>query len=82
MARTTRARATAGLVPAQVSISLQRIASAFEVPLLTVQDDADLLRTWRGEAAELRDALRLRHDWDASVAPYYVRWLTAATCGA
>jgi hypothetical protein len=79
MARTTRASAAAGIVPIQVPIGLKRIASAFEVPLLAVLDDAVLVRTWHKDAAELRDVLRQRHDWDASVAPYYVRRLAAAS---
>jgi hypothetical protein len=78
MARTTHASAPAGVVPIQVPMSLRRISSAFEVPLLAVLDDAVLVRTWHKSAAELRDVLRRRHDWDASVAPYYVRWLAAA----
>ena len=78
MARITRASAPAGVVPIQVPISLRRISSAFEVPLLAVLDDAVLVRAWHKSLAELRDVLRRRHDWDASVAPYYVRWLAAA----
>ena len=78
MPRTRPASATARIMPIRVPISLQRIASAFEVPPLAVLADADLVRTWYGGAAELHDALRLRHDWDASVAPYYVQWLTTA----
>lgn len=78
MARTTRASAAAGIVPIHVAISLQRIAAAFEVPLPAVLDDAALVLTWHDGPAELRDVLRRRHDWDASVAPYYVRWLAAA----
>ncbi len=74
MARTGRASPATGTVP----IDLERIAAAFEVPVLSVLDDATLVRTWRRSAAELRDVLRRRHDWDASVAPYYVRWLAAA----
>ena len=82
MARTTRARAAAGIVRIPVPISLHRIAAAFEVPLLAVVDDALLVRTWHSGAAELRDVLRRRHDWDASVAPYYVQWLAAAAYAA
>ena len=78
MARTTRAGAAAEILPLRVPISLQRIAAAFEVPMLAVLDDAVLVRTWHNGAAELRDMLRQRHDWDASVAPYYVRWLSAS----
>jgi len=78
MARTSRANAAAGIVRIQVPVSLQRIAAAFEVPLLAVLNDAVLVRTWHNGDAELCDVLRRRHDWDASVAPYYVRWLAGA----
>jgi hypothetical protein len=78
MGRTIRASAADGIVPIHVPIGLQRIAAAFEVPLIAVLDDAVLVRTWHKGAAELRDVLRRRHDWDASVAPYYMRWLADA----
>ena len=56
-------------------VHLERLSSAFELPLRAVQEDAVLARSWRGNSAELAELLRGRHDWDASMAPYYVRWL-------
>ena len=57
------------------SVHMERLSSAFELPLPAVQEDTVLARRWRGNSSELAELIRRRHDWDASMAPFYVRWL-------
>jgi hypothetical protein len=52
-----------------------RIAEAFELSPDQVHEDADLVAGWKDDEHVLRGLLQERHDWDASVAPYYVFWL-------
>src|SRR5258708_4410804 len=52
-----------------------RIAEAFELPRDVVLADANLAAEWLTSEQGLLDDLRSRHDWDASMAPYYLFWL-------
>jgi hypothetical protein len=52
-----------------------RIAEAFEVSGELVLADAALAAEWLTSEQALLDQLRDRHDWDASMSPYYLFWL-------
>ena len=52
-----------------------RLAEAFELSPDQVREDAGLVGDWRGDEDALKTLLQERHEWDASVAPYYVLWL-------
>jgi hypothetical protein len=54
---------------------IDRIAQAFELSNTSVLLDRSLLDGWRGSESALLAALRERHHWDSSMAPYYVYWL-------
>ena len=49
-----------------------RLAEAFELSPAQVQHDAGLVGDWQGNEDALRALLQERHEWDASVAPYYI----------
>jgi hypothetical protein len=72
---TSRPWVASEVTPVAPPLKLQQVSSAFELPFMAVLDDVALVRTWQRSAAELVDMLRERHEWDASVAPYYLRWL-------
>jgi hypothetical protein len=55
--------------------AVARIADAFELPRDSVRADAALVTEWLRSEQALRDHLRTRHDWDSSMAPYYLFWL-------
>jgi hypothetical protein len=57
------------------SRDVTRIAEAFELSQEQVREDADLTTGWHGDEHVLRGLLRERHQWDASVPPFYVFWL-------
>lgn len=57
------------------SRDIVRLAEAFELSPHQVRQDADVVADWQRDEDGLRALLQARHDWDASVAPYYVRWL-------
>jgi hypothetical protein len=73
--RTSRPWVAGEVAPVALPANLQRVSSAFELPFMAVLEDVALVRRWQRSAAELLDMLRERHEWDASVAPYYLRWL-------
>ena len=52
-----------------------RVAEAFELSPDQVHEDADLVTGWTGEEHVLRTLLQERHEWDATVPPFYVFWL-------
>ena len=52
-----------------------RLAEAFELSPEHVREDAALVAGWLGDEDVLRALLQERHEWDASVAPYYLLWL-------
>jgi hypothetical protein len=52
-----------------------RIAEAFELPRNEVLADAALVSAWLTSEHALLSRLGDRHDWDNSMAPYYVGWL-------
>ena len=52
-----------------------RLAEAFELAPDQVRADADLVAGWQDAEDILMALLRERHEWDASMAPYYVLWL-------
>jgi hypothetical protein len=52
-----------------------RISAAFELPRDTVLADAALVTEWLRSEQALLEHLRAQHDWDDSMAPYYVFWL-------
>jgi len=52
-----------------------RIAEAFELPRASVLSDAALVAAWLTSEQALLDHLRHGHDWDVSMAPYYVFWI-------
>lgn len=49
-----------------------RLAEAFELSPGQVREDAGVVAEWRGDEDVLKTLLQERHEWDASVAPYYV----------
>jgi hypothetical protein len=64
-----------------LSLSLVRIAEAFEVSDSEVLADAVLVSGWSDSERALLDQLRRRHGWDGSVAPYYLLWLRGGAGG-
>jgi hypothetical protein len=54
---------------------IDRIAQAFELSNTSVLLDRSLLDGWRGSEFALLAALRERHQWDPTIAPYYLYWL-------
>jgi len=57
------------------AIDVARIAQAFELTPEAVLQDRAFLDAWTGTEADLLGAVRTRHHWDASVPPFYLRWL-------
>jgi len=54
----------------------EQLASAFELTLAEVHRDWALVHGAGGaQYNDLVEQLRLLYGWDASVAPYYVKWL-------
>ena len=53
----------------------RRLADAFELSPDQMRQDAGLVADWQGDQDALRAQLQERHEWDASVAPYYILWL-------
>jgi hypothetical protein len=56
-------------------VAVARIAEAFELPRDVVRADAELVVEWLSSEEALRDHLGGEHDWDSSIAPYYLFWL-------
>ena len=54
---------------------VRRIAEAFELSGDGVRADAALAAEWLTDEQALLDQLRNRHDWDATMGPYYLFWL-------
>ena len=54
---------------------IARIAQAFELTPAAVVQDRDSLDAWTGTEDDLLGSVRQRHQWDASVPPYYLYWL-------
>ena len=57
------------------AVAVARIAEAFELPRDAVRADAALVIEWLSGERTLRDHLGNVHEWDSSVAPYYLVWL-------
>jgi hypothetical protein len=55
--------------------AVARIADAFELPRDAVRADAAVVTDWLRSEQALRNHLRTMHDWDNSMAPYYLLWL-------
>ena len=53
------------------------IASAYEIEVDDVNRDAVLVAAWNGADAALHAMLCRDHQWESSMAPYYVRALRA-----
>ena len=57
------------------AVDIARIAQAFELTPEAVVQDRAFLAAWTGTEDDLLGAVRRRHQWDASVPPYYLYWL-------
>lgn len=60
-------------------LRIQQVASAFEVSTNQVLSDwAFVNSAHEMEVPDVIEHLRRRHEWDPTVAPYYVSWLQRA----
>jgi hypothetical protein len=57
------------------AVAVARIAEAFELPRDAVRADAALVVEWLSSEQALQDHLGSEHEWDSSIAPYYLFWL-------
>jgi hypothetical protein len=57
------------------AVAVARIAEAFELPREAVRADAALAIDWPRSERALHQRLRSEHDWDGSMAAFYVFWL-------
>ena len=64
--------------PDSWEVQLARVAAAFELSTAEVREDWSLVHFEANTSEDLLEQLRLRHAWDASMAPYYVEWLKRA----
>jgi hypothetical protein len=60
---------------ALTTLAIARIAQAFELPRDAVCADAALVTRWLSSEQALRDHLGREHEWDTTIAPYYLSWL-------
>ena len=59
-------------------VQLERLAAAFELTLAEVRQDWSRVHDPAHMNGDVVEQLRLRHAWDATIAPYYLSWLERA----
>jgi hypothetical protein len=59
-------------------VQIERLAASFELTVCEVREDWSLVHCPADTNADVFERLRLRHAWDASMAPHYVKWLERA----
>jgi hypothetical protein len=57
-------------------MQVARIASAFELERDAVLADGAIVASWDQDYQALLQYVQQLRGWDATITPYYVRWLT------